>query len=93
MAAIMVSRSDATEWQTDIFFQFDFQNTAGTVPGIIKTTGRVLGEKQIAAAATFGKAVAFIPFSFLVDTIAKSEIFFQSHFDQKYQCIHMRSAI
>ena len=25
MAAIMVSRSDATEWQTDIFFQFDFQ--------------------------------------------------------------------
>ncbi len=57
MTAIMVSRSDATEWQTDIFFQFDFQNTAGTVPGIIKTTGRVLGEKQIAAAATFGKAV------------------------------------
>lgn len=62
MTAIMVSRSDATEWQTDIFFQFDFQNTAGTVPGIIKTTGRVLGEKQIAAAATFGKAVAFIEF-------------------------------
>ena len=46
----------------DIFFQFDFQDTAGAVPGIIKPTGCVLGEKQIAAAGTFGKAVAFIEF-------------------------------
>lgn len=73
-APVVFGRIYAAEWQTNILFQFDFQEASGAIPGIIETTGRILGENQITAAGSLGEIIAFVSLFLFLDGVAEIEI-------------------